>query len=266
MNKESNAFIVLMGLPSSGKSTIARLLSKELTDKYRFLNIVIGSDDMRRLLPSQLEQFDPNKEPFIKNLTINIIQFCLKNNYIVINDDINYYKSMRHELKQIAEENNAHFILIHIQIPLKTALKWNKKRGLPVPQGVIQKVYDRLDHPGEYQWDIPLLTIQPDKISPESALKKILSKLIPIIKSPFKSRITYSPTKSSRSQKIDKITRKIIANFAQKEKNPNILKKISKFRKNYIKKFQITKISVDTVEKDFLKKLKEFVFQLKQAK
>ena len=266
MNEGFKSLIILMGLPSSGKSTIARLLAKELTRKTGIFTIVIGSDDMRQMIPSQLDKFDPNLEPFIKDLTLRNIKFCLKNNYIVINDDMNYYKSMRHELKQIAEEQNAHFVLIHIQISLKTALEWNKKRGLPVPQEVIQRVYGRFDPPGDYKWDDPLVTIQSDKTSPESASKTILSKILPIINKPVEYEQPPPLTKPGFSEKIDKITREIIKEFAKSNKDPNILKKISKFRIQYIKNVSDKDLSMALLKKEFSQKLEEFITSIKQAK
>jgi O-phosphoseryl-tRNA(Sec) kinase len=227
---------------------------------------VIGTDEVRYLFPSQLETFDPNLEPFIKNLTQSIIKTCLKENYLVINDDMNYYKSMRHELKQIAEELKSHFILIHVQISLDTALKWNKKRGLPIPQDVISKVNERFDKPGDYQWDSPLLTIQVDEDPPELAVKKIIPKLIPIITALYQPSMELSPSEPGIIEKLDKITRDIIADFAKKNKNPKLLKKISKFRIDYLKNFPINERSLEIIEKEFSLKLKDFISHIKQAK
>jgi len=266
MNGQLKALIVLMGLPSSGKSTIAKQLSKALKDEYGIVNIVIGTDEIRKLVPSQIEQFDPNLEPFIKDLTLNIIKFCLKNDFLIINDDMNYYKSMRHELKQIAEENQAHFILIHIQIPLEIALEWNQNRGLPIPQEVIQTVYERFDKPGDYNWDVPLLTIQSNDIAPELAKDEILLKVLQIINSPYQPILIQQPSKPGIHEKIDKITRTIIAEFAQTTKDPSLLKKLSQFRKDYLKALKIDKIASENIETDFSQKLQLFLKQIRRAR
>ncbi|NVM28603.1 MAG: AAA family ATPase [Candidatus Helarchaeota archaeon] len=266
MTGNPRVLIVLMGLPSSGKSTIAKLLAKELQVTYNLNNVVIGTDDVRQLIPSQIEKFDPTIEPFIKNLTLNAIQFSLRNNYSVINDDMNYYKSMRHELKEIAEENQAHFVLIHVEIPLETALSWNEKRGLPIPQEVIRRVHDRFDPPGDYKWDDPLVTIQSDEMSPESATKMIISKLLPVIKTPYKREAPPLSTKPGINEKIDKITREIISEFAQLNKDPQLLKKVSKFRIQYLKNLPDKEIPMDSLTKDFSQKLQEFISSIKQAK
>jgi tRNA uridine 5-carbamoylmethylation protein Kti12 len=266
MRKALRGFIVLMGLPSSGKTTIARLLAQSLHEKYGFPSIVIGTDDVRRLIPQQAAQFDPTIEPFIKSLTLNIIDFCLKNDYLVINDDMNYYKSMRHELKQIAEENRAHFILFHIQIPLEIALEWNQNRGLPIPQEVIRTVYERFDAPADYQWDVPLLTIQSNETSWELAKEEILAKVIPIIASPFEPKMTQPAATPGINEKIDKITRDIVAGVARATKDPALLKKISKFRIDYIKNLNINEISSENIGEDFSEKLNLFLKNIKPAK
>lgn len=260
------ALIVLMGLPSSGKSTIAKLLSTALKDEFDIVNFVIGTDEIRKLVPSQMEQFDPNLEPLIKDITLNTIKFCLKNNYLVINDDMNYYTSMRHELKQIAEENQTHFILIHIQIPLEVALEWNENRGLPIPQEVIQTVYERFDEPGDYNWDTPLLTIQSNETAPELAKDEILSKVLPIITSPYHPIPVQQPSKPSNAEKIDKITRNIVAEFAQSIKDLALLKKVSKFRIDYLKSLEKKEIPLENIETDFSQKLHLLLDRIKRAK
>jgi O-phosphoseryl-tRNA(Sec) kinase len=266
MSKESRVLIALMGLPSSGKTTIARVLAKELDGHYGFSSIMVGTDDVRRWIPRQADQFDPEAEPFIKGLTLKIIDFCLKSDYLVINDDMNYYKSMRHELKQIAEENQAHFILVHIQIPLEIALEWNQNRGLPVPQEVIRTVYERFDAPGDYQWDIPVLTIQSNETPLELAKEDILAKIIPIITSPLEPKVAQPAAKPGFNEKIDRITRDVVAEVAKTIKDSALLKKISKFRIEYIKNLDVNEISFERIEQNFSKKLNFFLDHIKRAK
>jgi len=266
MSKESRVLIALMGLPSSGKTTIARVLAKELDEHYGFSSIVVGTDAVRGWIPRQADQFDPEAEPFIKDLTLKIIDFCLKSDCLVINDDMNYYKSMRHELKQIAEENQAHFILVHIQIPLEIALEWNQNRGLPVPQEVIRTVYERFDAPGDYQWDIPVLTIQSNETPLELAKEEILAKIIPIITLPSKLKVAQPAATPGINEKIDKITRDIVAEVAKTTKDSALLKKISKFRLDYIKNLEVNEISFEKIAKDFSQKLNLFLDHIKRAK
>ena len=266
MTKGFKSLIVLMGLPSSGKSTIAKLLAKDLEKKLGSSTILIGTDDIRAMDSNQRGVFDPSKEPEIKHTTLNKIQSHLTNNNIVINDDMNYYKSMRHELKQIAFEHQAHFVIIHIQIPLGIALDWNEKRGLPIPQEVIKRVQERFDPPGDYKWDNPLLTIHSHEVEPESAVQMILSELIPLITVPYEPESPPEPTKPGIKEQIDKMTREIVSYFAKGIKDPTVQKKISVFRISYLRNLTDKEIPLDSLKNDFSQKLKELISALTQAK
>ncbi|MHA1132252.1 MAG: AAA family ATPase [Candidatus Helarchaeota archaeon] len=261
MKKVFKSLVVLMGLPSSGKSTIARLLATELTRQTSTTTTVIGTDDIRQ----KIHHFDPDFEPFIKDETLVNIQSSFQDNIIVINDDMNYYKSMRHELKQIAEDNHAHFILIHVAVPLKMALEWNKKRGLSIPQEVIKRVHKKFDPPGVYKWDTPLLTIHSEDTSPASAVAQIIAKLLPKITSPLPPPPIAPTTAPNLAEKIDILTRKIVSTIAQDEKNPEILKKISKFRLTYLKTLQNMDKSLEKLEEEFTHALNQYLSQLRQA-
>jgi tRNA uridine 5-carbamoylmethylation protein Kti12 len=254
MHKGYQSLIVLMGLPSAGKSTIASLLSGALKARIDAFITIIGTDTMRRVENSKSNQFDPTLEPFIKTETLKKIQKHLRDGEIVINDDMNYYKSMRHDLKQIAEQNRAHFILIHLQVPLQTALDWNTKRGLPIPQEVIIRVHERFDSPGDYKWDTPLVTIQSNQEVPADAVDKIVSLLLPVITAPPERKTQAHRTRPGWKEQVDKLTRDIVAKFAILIKDPLVLKKVSALRKNFIKNLP-EDTPLDRVESKFKHKL-----------
>lgn len=265
MIKGYSSLIVLMGLPSSGKSTIAAHLVKQIAPVTGIKTVTIGTDEMRRKLTDNQAIFDPSIEPEIKKRTLNAILAALQQKFIVINDDMNYYKSMRHELKEIAENNHAHFILIHIDVPLQIALDWNQARGLPIPQNVIKRVYDRFDLPGDYTWDTPLMTIRSDIMEPDVAARTILAKLLPIIQTAYTPEISLSQPKAGLSEDIDKITRQIISELTEYHTNKSIMKEISTFRKNYVKTLEKT-LSLQEIKQQFAQHLKDFLASIKRAK
>ncbi|MHA1263757.1 MAG: AAA family ATPase [Candidatus Helarchaeota archaeon] len=260
------SLIVFMGLPSSGKSTLAKLLADAIFKETGIPVTIIGTDEIRTQLSQNSDLFDPTLEPVIKQQTLQRIQSALKTDVIVINDDMNYYKSMRHELKQIATETAAHFILIYIQIPLERALEWNHNRGLPIPQEVIKKVYERFDPPSNYKWDTPLVTLRTDQESPKEAVQLILPRLFPIISHPFlpHRKPPISTPTSQKFNRIDKLTREVITEFAKLYKDPVLLKKLSSYRKSYLKTVDKTK-SLEEVKIDFKNQLQAFISQIKQA-
>ncbi|MDD1777620.1 MAG: hypothetical protein LUQ65_05570, partial [Candidatus Helarchaeota archaeon] len=68
------------------------------------------------------------------------------------------------------------------------------------------------------------------------------------------------------NEKIDKITRDIVAEVAWATEDPALLKKISKFRIDYIKNFDIDEISFEKIGKNFSEKLNLFLKNIKRAK
>ena len=115
----------------------------EKFEENGYHTIIIGSDDIRDMIPGYSENFDPEREPIIRKITLNLVRVCLELGFNVINDDLNYYKSMRHDLFEIAKALDSHFYSIFIKVSLEKAIEWNEKRGLPIPNSVIEKVYER---------------------------------------------------------------------------------------------------------------------------
>lgn len=91
----SPLLIVLIGLPSSGKSTFAHELSNSLLTIYP-KSIIIDTDQIRYDLFGT--EFKAENEPYVvaekhRQLMVNITP-----DSAVILDDMHYYVSMRHEL------------------------------------------------------------------------------------------------------------------------------------------------------------------------
>ncbi|MFX1258837.1 MAG: adenylyl-sulfate kinase, partial [Promethearchaeota archaeon] len=99
---KNNFLICLTGLPASGKTTFANQL-KDIIEKRinNFKVKVVDPDKIRGNLTPH--EFNYNNEQIIRKKNLEDIQNGLKQGYIVISDDLNYYTSMRHDLKEIAE-------------------------------------------------------------------------------------------------------------------------------------------------------------------
>ena len=232
--------VILVGLPSVGKSTFSKRLSKELYKKG-IDNIILGTDLIRESFPEWKEEY----EDFIKNSTYYLIDNALKK-YTVIVDDTNYYNSKRRDLINIAKKNRKNHIIIYLKAPLELLLKRNIERGAKIPNEVIINMFNKFDEPGnKYSWDKPDIIIDTTK---DIDYNKIVNKIINKSKKPFKE-IEEAKKEISKKEnilnEIDKITRKIMGEYIRNnELRKDEIKKISELRKNYLKEVK-NKINMD---------------------
>ncbi|MFX0033293.1 MAG: AAA family ATPase [Candidatus Hodarchaeota archaeon] len=232
-----NFLIILVGLPSSGKSTIAAILQQQMekrNDKFRIE--IVDPDKIRNSLTPN--KFDYKKEGLIRKKSLKKVKNGLRNGSIVISDDLNYYTSMRHDLKEIAEKYEKRFFIVHIATPLEKCIEWNKNRGLPIPQEVVQNIYEKFDLFNQYNWDKPLMTIDPSKTE---NLEKEVNNLINLIEGNLEKKAFGKHSKRKKSEqeryheKVDKITRNLITEISRYDEFRPFMKKISKMRKEFIK-------------------------------
>ena len=236
--------IILTGLPSTGKSTFSKKLSKKLWGRG-LNNIILGTD----LIREQFPQWSNEQEEFIKNSTYDLIKRALKN-YAVIVDDTNYYNSKRRDLINIAKENKKNHIIIYLKAPLNTILKRNIQRGAKIPNEVITNMFNKFDEPGtKYSWDKPDITIDTTK---EINYNNMIEKILEINNKPFKKEKKEITEKENAIYNIDKITRKIMGEYIQTHKlDKDSIGKISELRKNFIKSVKNNPKNLKEIEKEF---------------
>ncbi|MGO8805802.1 MAG: AAA family ATPase, partial [Candidatus Bathyarchaeia archaeon] len=99
MSQSVPYLLILCGLPSSGKTTICKNVASLLEDKHDVSTMVVSSDDFRDMLSYSSKGFKPEREASVKTLYEKAIATGLENGFLVISDDLNYYKSMRSELR-----------------------------------------------------------------------------------------------------------------------------------------------------------------------
>ena len=213
---KDNFLICLVGLPASGKTTFAYQL-KEAIEKLieNFAVIIIDPDKIRNQLSPK--KFDYRKEQIVRERNFKAIGASLKDKNIVISDNLNYYSSMRHDLKEIADKLEIKFFIIHIATPLKTCLNWNKKRGKPIPNKVIKKIYNKFDTFDKYSWDNPIIEYDPssnqsNKGKFEEVLSAIVEKLIFELTSKRKIE-KLSEDSNIDNEKLDRVTREIVGDL-----------------------------------------------------
>ena len=166
MSQSYPYLLIMCGLPSSGKTTISKNVASLLEDKHGISTMVISSDDFRDMLSYSSKGFKPERETSVKALYEKAIATGLENGFLVISDDLNYYKSMRSELRQIAKRSGSDYDIVFVDTPVEQALKWNQERGSPIPSSLIEEINQKLDPPkGDYKWDTPLAVVDPSKQS-----------------------------------------------------------------------------------------------------
>ncbi|MHA1380016.1 MAG: AAA family ATPase [Candidatus Helarchaeota archaeon] len=252
--------LVFIGIPSVGKTTFAKKLAKKFKEEgYQI--IIIGSDDIRNMIPDYNEDFDPKLEPIIREMTQNLIKTGLKHGFNVINDDLNYYKSMRHDLFEIAKENNCLFFLIYFKIPLEIALKRNEKRGLPIPNSVIKNIYEKLDDPGEYSWDEPIFTFESLNFIEPNEINKLFSKITSAVDDLKQNKKLKTKSKSGKPESLDKITRSLIHELVSKQNHKRFSKELSLLRKKILIKAKEENLSLEQVKILFSRQITDFLIK-----
>ncbi|MFX1508285.1 MAG: AAA family ATPase [Promethearchaeota archaeon] len=257
--------IILSGLPSSGKSILAKEIAKIFELDLSMKTIIIESDAIRNMIPSYRERrFNPDHEPVVRSAMFSLIKHFLQQGYLVINDDMNYYKSMRHDLREIALELNVQSAIIYISTPREIALSWNEKRGLPIPQDVIEDVYNKFDIPGkDYEWDMPILTTDLSIIAPKSAANDAVTLIRDLLSKPSINEIKtiVEPSEEDRQKEaVDQLTRRIVSETIANKKDEKLAKILSGVRRDFLKMAIKNKLTLDEMNEKF-KELVEKVVQ-----
>ncbi len=243
-----------MGLPASGKSTFAKALKIALKKKFNNLNVkIIDPDKIRQSLTP--DEFDHEKEHIIKKENLKIIRNELEKGYIVISDDLNYYTSMRHDLKEITENLNLIFFIVHIATPIETCLKWNENRGKPIPNMVINKINERFDEFNKYKWDIPDVVYDFSQITDLNYKIKdflaIIQEKREIMKSKLKTVAKNNILSNLDNESLDKITRIYVNALLHDSTYLPLKKRIIKLRKNYVRENKNKALRESEISKTF---------------
>ena len=255
-----NFLICLTGLPASGKSTFSKILKQKLSAFFKEYEInIIDPDLIRKSLTNN--EFDSTKEKIVKDKNLEKIYKALKKGEIVISDDLNYFTSMRHDLKNIAEFFNLPFFIVHIATSLETCLNWNKKRGGKIPDHLINKIHTRFDYFDKYQWDRPFYEFDPSKPNDiEKHATEFVSKILSSISEPSmndKNEFEQETNSNILIERLERITRRTVGNLIKNSKNDPLKEKILELRKIFVKRNINSSLSEPEIEKNLILFLEE---------
>ncbi|MFX1574158.1 MAG: adenylyl-sulfate kinase [Promethearchaeota archaeon] len=233
-----NFIVCLAGLPASGKTTFANKLKMFLERRLGKSKVkIIDPDKIRKSLIS--DKFNHREEPKVRKENLRAIEKEVQNGFIVISDDLNYYSSMRHDIKKIAEKFNISFFIIHIATPLEVCIKWNKLRGEPIPNKIVKEIHKKFDYFNKYYWDFPHAQYDLSQIK---NMDKEVEELIEIflkkrdIPQNGKKEEEYRKTISGiDNENLDKITRIYVGTLLKNPNYTHLKTEIIKLRKLFIK-------------------------------
>ncbi len=248
--------VILCGVPSSGKSTLAKEVAKLLESKFQLPSVIVSSDSFRQMIPTYQSRFEPVLEQFIRNAAEETIGTALRNGLIAISDDINYYTSMRKPLVRLSQNYKVDYAIIYVNTPLETALKWNRERGEPVPNSLIEEIFYKLDEPGkEYKWDRPSLIVNPSENNLEQLSELVASKISEKVGAekpvPTKDKLVKSTTATAD---LERETRRAMGEVMKRFKDLSLAQQMSQLRKDIVKGALEKQLSSQEAVKMFFEK------------
>jgi len=183
--------------------------------------------------------FKPERETSVKIFYEKAVAAGLENGFLVISDDLNYYKSMRSDLRQIAIRSGSDYDMVFVDTPVEQAVKWNQERGSPIPSSLIEEINQKLDPPkGDYKWDTPLAIVDPSKQSIEEIANTIVTSVLKRLEKPIRSKPKklVEDEKSLRARGVERETRKSMMEVMTRYKNPDLGISLSTIRREVVKK------------------------------
>ena len=139
-----NKLYMMIGLPASGKSTIAEEISKSEGA------IIVSSDEIRKELLGDIN--DQTKNELIFETVEDRIKFYLANKQDVIFDATNInYKKRKAFLQRMKNSKCFKAIAILVATPYEECLIRNAKRERKVPEEVIKRMYYSFYIPQYYE-------------------------------------------------------------------------------------------------------------------
>jgi len=134
---------MFMGLPASGKTTIAKARVLKYPNSYKRVN----KDDLREMLDGG--HWSKGNEKFVLLVRDQIIREALNSGRHVICDDTNLHPKHEQQLRQIAKECDARFHInkVFLDVPVEECIKRDLKRQRSVGSDVIMGMYNQFLRP-----------------------------------------------------------------------------------------------------------------------
>ena len=168
------ATVWLTGLPSAGKSTIARALGDRLRDEGRRVEILDG-DDLRRHLTSDLGFSRADRDTNVARVGF-VARLLARNGVVVLVPVIAPYAAARAAVRAEHESDDVPFAEVHVATPVEVCASRDVK-GLYAKQraGLVQGLTG-VDDPYEAP-EAPELRLDTQGLTVDEAAAKVLAAL-----------------------------------------------------------------------------------------
>jgi len=139
---ERPRFIILVGLPGSGKTTWRKT---KVAQGYK--GVVINPDDIRKTVFGVY--FDPKKERDVWDYIYRKVRRALLKGESICFDATNVKKKRRQALIKLGHEYNAYIEAIYFKVPSEVAFKRNMERPADerVPLGIMMRMIKNIQPP-----------------------------------------------------------------------------------------------------------------------
>lgn len=169
-------FVVwLTGLPSSGKTTIARILEKHLRDRGLKVELLDG-DEVRRWLSPKEGFSREDRERHLRRVAY-VSKLLARNGVAVLASFVSPYRSARGEARRVVEGEGLKFVEVYVKCSLEECMRRDPK-GLyrMALRGEIENMTGVQD---PYEEPInPEVVVDSEAETPERCAEKILNKLV----------------------------------------------------------------------------------------
>lgn len=147
--------ILMCGPPCSGKSELAKRISKEIQEEIPELEIHIINEESLNVNKHETYS-DMIKEKDLWGLLWSEVDRLLTKDNLVILDSMNYIKGFWYELHTYAWKNQTRFCVVFVNESLQYIKTLNKKEN-QYTEELLGDLFNRLEVPkSTYKWDSPL--------------------------------------------------------------------------------------------------------------